>query len=606
MTKELEKDKGEKGASQRLKIDAKWKFTLIRRWRKFQKWFAKALYVDDDRKELIYIDLAKSCTIKDLVYWLQIFFSAGIATLGLVLDSSAVIIGAMLISPLMAPILSQGLALAAGDITLGVRAAFNVLLSSILAVTFALILVALLPFKDVTDEILARTQPNTLDLFVALFSGTIGTIATCKEAKGVVTSIPGVAIAVALMPPLCVVGFGLGFAVSVDIKGIGIASGGALLFLTNLVAITFSAMLVFLCLNMYPSHVRKAVQEWMKTNRSSVWLQNQFIKMPGFEKARESRSVWIRIIMIAVPLIIIFVPLSKSFDRLRMEYTQQQAANLIEANVRSIWESKYAEDTSGNVRSYIDEINISQSDGKLNIYMRIFESSPYSQQEQNQFKKMVAERQNLNPDQVSLVLLEIPTSERNEGSFIVEAVPTPESVTQKTNALVALVKSRMQGYLLPGNAELIDWTAEVLSDGSSNYVFYYLSGRDIDPDGQEALQNTLRKELQLPNAILKMVRIDPTPVKIVFESGSEELTTADREALGEVLEDLKAHTQLRIRVILSVENSDDSEDNPVVEKKKQSINDFFNRDGGISENRVVFSSTADQTDLDTVQLFLKE
>ncbi len=89
-------------------------------------------------------------------------FSAGIATLGLALNSPAVIIGAMLISPLMGPILASGLALAAGDFVLGTRAAVNLLLSCIVAILFAVILVTLLPFKEVTAEIAGRTQPNTL------------------------------------------------------------------------------------------------------------------------------------------------------------------------------------------------------------------------------------------------------------------------------------------------------------------------------------------------------------------------------------------------------------------------------------------------------------
>ena len=137
-------------------------------------------------------------------------FSAGIATLGLALNSPAVIIGAMLISPLMGPILASGLALATGDFVLGTRAVVNLALSCLAAIAFAVLLVALLPFKEVTAEIAARTQPNTLDLVIALFSGAVGSIAVCKEVKGVVTSIPGVAIAVALMPPLCVVGYGIG------------------------------------------------------------------------------------------------------------------------------------------------------------------------------------------------------------------------------------------------------------------------------------------------------------------------------------------------------------------------------------------------------------
>src|ERR1043166_9361489 len=78
-----------------------------------------------ERKEEIYIEVSKSASLRDASYWLQILFAAGIATLGLVLNSPAVIIGAMLISPLMGPILANGLALASGDLFLGGRPALN-------------------------------------------------------------------------------------------------------------------------------------------------------------------------------------------------------------------------------------------------------------------------------------------------------------------------------------------------------------------------------------------------------------------------------------------------------------------------------------------------
>ena len=81
--------------------------------------FANSLGVRPERKEEIYIDISKSATLLDPAYWLQILFAAGIATLGLILNSPAVIIGAMLISPLMGPILAAGLSLAAGDVILG-------------------------------------------------------------------------------------------------------------------------------------------------------------------------------------------------------------------------------------------------------------------------------------------------------------------------------------------------------------------------------------------------------------------------------------------------------------------------------------------------------
>src|SRR5689334_328610 len=103
----------------------------------FRDWIARKLGVGSERKAELYLELSKSTTLTDPSYWLQTLFAAGIATLGLVLNSPAVIIGAMLISPLMGPILASGLALATGDLILGIRAGLNLLVSCLLAVGFA-------------------------------------------------------------------------------------------------------------------------------------------------------------------------------------------------------------------------------------------------------------------------------------------------------------------------------------------------------------------------------------------------------------------------------------------------------------------------------------
>ncbi|MFN0119785.1 MAG: DUF389 domain-containing protein, partial [Blastocatellia bacterium] len=92
-------------------------------------WFAESLGIRPERKEEIYLDLARSASLRDMAYWLQLIFAAGVATPGLAQSSPAVIIGAMLISPLMGTILAAGLALATGDLALGVKAGVNLLLS---------------------------------------------------------------------------------------------------------------------------------------------------------------------------------------------------------------------------------------------------------------------------------------------------------------------------------------------------------------------------------------------------------------------------------------------------------------------------------------------
>ena len=174
----------------------------------------------------------------DAEYAALLILAGLIALFGLLENSAAVIIGAMLISPLMNPILSAALALLLGDGILGKRSA-SVLAISIGAVIGVTWLVAsLTPLKQATPEVFARTSPNLLDLFIAFLSGLAGTLAL-RGGSVTLTILPGVAIAVAVVPPLAVVGYGL------STRQGGIAAGAFLLFVTNLVSIIISAALVF-------------------------------------------------------------------------------------------------------------------------------------------------------------------------------------------------------------------------------------------------------------------------------------------------------------------------------------------------------------------------
>jgi uncharacterized hydrophobic protein (TIGR00271 family) len=161
--------------------------------------------------------------------------ACAIATLGLLLSSPAVIIGAMLISPLMGPIVQFGMSLCILDL----RALRSSLLSLAIGIALALAIsfgiVWLSPLTEVTPEIIARTQPNLFDLLVAIFSGLAGGYAVIIR-KG--ETIVGVAIATALMPPLCVTGYGIATG------SFAIASGAAFLFMTNLLAIALSVTLL--------------------------------------------------------------------------------------------------------------------------------------------------------------------------------------------------------------------------------------------------------------------------------------------------------------------------------------------------------------------------
>ncbi len=174
----------------------------------------------------------------------MISLSAAIATFGLLQNSAAVIIGAMLVAPLMAAIFGLSLGIVRGDLRLLQRGLSATLRGALLAVAVGFLLTLLMAELPYSSEVLHRTAPNLLDLGVALASGAAGAYALCR--KEVSASLPGVAIAAALVPPLAVIGIGLA-----EWNG-AVAGGATLLFLVNLVAITASGGLVFLWLGFRP------------------------------------------------------------------------------------------------------------------------------------------------------------------------------------------------------------------------------------------------------------------------------------------------------------------------------------------------------------------
>jgi uncharacterized hydrophobic protein (TIGR00271 family) len=170
-------------------------------------------------------------------YYVLAAASCAIASLGLLEDSAPVIIGAMLIAPLMTPIVALAFAIVNGEWRVTRDAALALAGGSALAVTLsaAVSLIAQLPTPG--EQILSRGNPNLLDLGIALAAGGIAGYARVN--RGVAETVGGAAIAVALMPPLCVVGIG------VSVHDLTLAYGAFLLFATNLVGITLACALVF-------------------------------------------------------------------------------------------------------------------------------------------------------------------------------------------------------------------------------------------------------------------------------------------------------------------------------------------------------------------------
>ena len=181
----------EKSLSSQLKFFLKDKFDLIH----------------DKENDLITIhEIKKSVEFKGANLWILIF-AIIIASIGLNMDSTAVVIGAMLISPLMGPIMGIGLGAGINDFELIKKSLRNLAFASVISICTSAIYFWITPLGDVSSELLSRTRPTLWDVLIALSGGLTGVIAASRKDKS--NAIPGVAIATALMPPLCTTGYGL-------------------------------------------------------------------------------------------------------------------------------------------------------------------------------------------------------------------------------------------------------------------------------------------------------------------------------------------------------------------------------------------------------------
>jgi uncharacterized hydrophobic protein (TIGR00271 family) len=222
----------------------------------------------------------KEAAVPNIDFYVLIILASAIAALGLLQNSAAVIIGAMLVAPLMAPILATAMNMVLGDFKTVVAAAEATLKGATMAIVVGIVVVIISPIDQPTSEILARTEPNVLDLMVALASGAAAGYALSRSE--VAAALPGVAISAALVPPLCVVGYGLAT------SDFHIASGSLLLFITNLIAIILAAALTFLALGFQPKrHERGELVRGLQITLASLVVIVVVLGLATFVTVRE-------------------------------------------------------------------------------------------------------------------------------------------------------------------------------------------------------------------------------------------------------------------------------------------------------------------------------
>jgi uncharacterized hydrophobic protein (TIGR00271 family) len=221
-------------------------------------------------------------------YFLMLTAANLIALSGLITNSAPVIIGAMLISPLMGPILSFGFAFTTGAKQIWKRSVRKITFSIVVTLVVAALASFLSPMKEITQEMLSRTRPNLYDLIIAFLAGSAGAAALCTK-KNYLTVVPGVAIATAVIPPLSVAGFGIG------VWNYNLFFGGLFLFFTNFVAITIATGIVFFIYGFRPRMITETDLSQLKKRLAYLGTVLFIISIPLIYTLHVSiNEVWLR------------------------------------------------------------------------------------------------------------------------------------------------------------------------------------------------------------------------------------------------------------------------------------------------------------------------
>lgn len=271
---------------------------------------ARALGVTDERRAQTLAEMFEKPADDRALYWLELLLSMGIATFGLVLNSAGVVIGAMLVAPLMTPIVELSMALVVMSAHLLVQALARVVVSVVAVVGGAALITSVLPFHEATNEILARTSPTVLDLFVAIFCALAAAAVVARPHSGATSTAAGTAIGISLVPPLCATGFGLGSG------SVAIAEGAFLLFTANFCAILVFAALFFWLVDFHP------VREGSTAGRTARgFVDARKLEIARFLEARIGgrHGAYMRVLVPALLLAVVIVPLSRALAEVSNE-----------------------------------------------------------------------------------------------------------------------------------------------------------------------------------------------------------------------------------------------------------------------------------------------
>lgn len=240
---------------------------------RFSHMIRERFNLDEDKEDeaAIIQSISRGIEFRGVNLW-TLIFAIFIASIGLNVNSTAVIIGAMLISPLMGPIMGVGMGIGINDLTMIQRALKNLIIAVFISLLTSTVYFFISPLHIAQSELLARTSPTVWDAFIAFFGGLAGIVAGSRRDK-VTNVIPGVAIATALMPPLCTAGYGLATG------NLYYFAGAFYLFLINSVCISLATLLIVRFLGYHQKEY--PLPDVERRVRHTIWLAVLVVVVPS-------------------------------------------------------------------------------------------------------------------------------------------------------------------------------------------------------------------------------------------------------------------------------------------------------------------------------------
>ena len=452
----------------------------------------------DERPEL-FRETADAATDTDLPFFLVLLLSGLIATLGLVLNSTAVVIGAMLVAPLLGPLMGLSLSVAVGDGRLFVQTMATVLVGATAVVALAALVTWALPIDTVTEQIAARTTPNILDLLIAIASGLAGAVVIASRESRLSGSIPGVAVAVALVPPLGVAGFGIGTGLQWSL-----ITGSLLLFGANLAGIVLSGLVVFLLVGMSRAEIVETAARWHMELRSSG-LARSCERLPMLGDGGAASSPLKRILLTMGFVALVSLPLAKSFGHYVREVRLNQAADAAERTLEA------------DGRTLVVNRSVAEEGEGGTVTFRVTTQRRVPEDEQtalsNQMTRRTGRRVTLR-----LVQIVVPSGRLRAAADALPVAPVDAGAASTTADLLTPLEERLAGIggeiLLPPGVRLLGSALTVASGQPPSLEVTYGAATALSPDAEALVAGQASRAVALDPAAARArwVRLGEQPL----------------------------------------------------------------------------------------------